>query len=122
MERVPEDEAREHRITYQAIVDCYDEIEQAMGWWCYLDDRLAFPFEAKCIAERSVSPLRIGEVVEVIEMAPSDDCEHDMLVEIEWKDYSMTVPLSQLEGIDVDAATEEAIRDWHYWVARGYGF
>ncbi len=122
MNRVEKDEAREHRITYQAIVDAYDEIGRAMGWYCYLEDRLAFPFEAKCIAERATSPLRVGEVVEVIDMAPADECEHDMFVEIQWQDRSLAVPLSQLEGIEVDAGTEEAIGDWHYWINSGYGF
>ncbi len=122
MNRVEKDEAREHRITYQAIVDCYNEIEQAMGWYCYLEDRLAFPFEAKCIAERATSPLRVGEVIEVIDMAAADECEHDMFVEIQWQDRSLAVPLSQLEGIAVDDGTEEAIGDWQYWINSGYGF
>ena len=119
MNRVEKDEAREHRITYQAIVDAYDEIERAMGWYYYLDGRLAFPFKAKCIAERATSPLRVGEVVEVTDMAPEDECEHDMFVEIQWQDRSLAVPLSQLEGIEVDAGTEEAIGDWHYWINSG---
>jgi hypothetical protein len=29
------------------------------------------------------------------------------------------VPLSQLEAIDADEPTQEAIGDWHYWVAQG---
>ena len=122
MNRVEEDEAREQRINFEAVVDAYDEIERAMGWYYYLDGRLAFPFEAKCIAERATSPLRVGEVIEVTDMAPEDECEHDMFVEIQWQDRSLAVPLSQLEGIAVDDGTEEAIGDWHYWVARGYGF
>ncbi len=122
MNRVEKDEAREHRIDFEAVVDCYNEIEQAMGWYCYLEDRLAFPFGAKCIAERATSPLRVGEVVEVTDMAPADDCEHHMFVEIQWQDRSLAVPLSQLEGITVDDGTEEAIGDWHYWVARGHMF
>ena len=39
---VPVDEDREHRITYEVIVDCYDEYEVTMGWYCYLEDRLDF--------------------------------------------------------------------------------
>ncbi len=122
MDLVEKDEAREHRIDFEAVVDCYGEIEQAMGWYCYLDDRLAFPFGAKCIAERATSPLRLGEVVEVTDMAPADDCEHDLFVEIQWQDRSLAVPLSQLEGIAVDDGAEEVIGDWHYWVARDYRF
>ena len=122
MERVEKDEAREHRIDFEAVVDAYDESERAMGWYYYLEDRLAFPFEAKCIAEQITSSLRVGEVVEVIDMAPADECEHNMFVEIQWQDRSLAVPLSQLEGIAVDAGTEEAIGDWHYWINSGYGF
>ncbi len=122
MDRVEKDEAREHRIDFEAVVDAYDEIERAMGWYYYLDGRLAFPFKAKCIAERATSPLRVGEVIEVTDMAPEDECEHDMFVEIQWQDRSLAVPLSQLEGIAVDDGTEEAIGDWHYWINSGYGF
>ena len=28
-----------------------------MGWHCYLDDKIRFPFQAKCIAVKIVSPL-----------------------------------------------------------------
>jgi hypothetical protein len=34
----------------------------------------------------------------------------------------MGVPLYQLEPIDVDEDTRQAIEDWQYWVARGYQF
>jgi len=63
-----------------------------------------------------------GEVVEVTGMAPEADCERDMLVDVQWQGRRLAVPLSQLEGVAVDDATEEAIGDWHYWVARGYEF
>jgi hypothetical protein len=39
-----------------------------------------------------------------------------MLVIIKWKNLQFGVPLSQLEGINVDEKTQEAIEDWHYWV------
>jgi len=32
----------------------------------------------------------------------------------------MAVPLSQLEVIDPDESTNEAIGDWHYWISHGY--
>jgi Calcium binding len=41
-----------------------------MGWCSSLEDRLRFPFVARCAAERSSSPLRVGEEVEVVGMAP----------------------------------------------------
>jgi hypothetical protein len=122
MERVEKDEAREERIMMEAVVDAYGEEERAMGWFYYLDDRIQFPFEAECVTERRISPLRIGERVQVTKMAPEDDCMQEMFVEIEWSDRTFGVPLVQLQPINVDADTQEAIDDWKYWMARGYCF
>jgi hypothetical protein len=122
MARVEKDDVREHRIDMEVVVDAYDEQERAMGWYNYLEDKLAFPFQARCIAERRSWPLQRGEVVVVTGMAPEEDCEHDMFVDVEWRGRHLAVPLSQLEGVAVNEATQEAIGDWHYWVARGYQF
>jgi calcium binding protein len=58
--------------------------------------------------------------VEVIRMAPENNCEHDMFVQVRCQGRKMAVPLSQLAAIDPDESIEEAIGDWHYWVAQGY--
>jgi hypothetical protein len=116
------DPIREDRIHDQAIVDAYGQEEQAMSWYYYLDDKIRFPFQAKCIAPKVVSPLRKGDTVEVRGMAPEDACSADMLVLIHWHGRKMAVPLSQLAVIDPDESTAEAIGDWHYWVAQGYLF
>ena len=55
-------------------------------------------------------------------MAPEDECEHEMFVEIMWQKRKLAVPLSQLKPIKVDSETCEAIEDWHYWVSQGYEF
>jgi len=120
MSKVERDEEREFRISDQAIVDAYGPEEQALGWYYYLEGKIRFPFDARCIKERSISPLRIGEEVKVIGMADEYDCMVEMFVEIEWKDRNFGVPLMQLDGIEVNDETKEAIDDWHYWVNRGY--
>jgi hypothetical protein len=112
------DPIREDRIHNEAIVDAGPE-EQAMSWYYYLECKIGFPFQAKCIVAKAISPLRKGEVVEVIRMASENACEHDMLVRIRWQGRMMAVPLSQLMAIDPDESTEEAIGDWHYWVSQG---
>jgi hypothetical protein len=122
MKKAAKDPIREERIHDEAIVDAYGPEEQAMGWYYYLDDKIRFPFHAKCIAAKVVSPLRKGETVEVRRMAPEDACSADMLVLIHWQGRKMAVPLSQLAAIDPDESTAEAIGDWHYWVAQGYLF
>jgi hypothetical protein len=119
---VKKDEVREERINLEIVVDAYDEEERAMGWYSYLTEMLDFPFEAKCIAERPVSPLEEGEIVNVTGMAQEDACLHEMFVEIQWQERSFAVPLAQLEGMSDDETTQEALADWHYWVDRGYEF
>ncbi len=120
MDSVERDEQREDRITMEAVVDCYGPEEQAIGWYYYLADRLAFPFTAHCVEERAASPLREGDEVEVAGMAPEDDCPCEMLVMVAWSGRSFGVPLAQLEAVGADAGTDEALGDWHYWVRRGY--
>lgn len=43
-----------------------------------------------------------------------------MLVLIRWHSRNVSVPLSHLIAVDVHKSTDEAIRDWRYWVAQGY--
>jgi hypothetical protein len=114
---------REERIDMEIVVDAYDESERHSGWSCYLGDHLQFPFEAKCIKARSVSPLKKGEQVTVLKMLEDEsDNLSEMTVKIRWQGRTMGVPLAQLVGIDVDEETEEAIADWHYWTEQGYCF
>jgi len=118
MAKPKKDPIREDRIDNEAIVDAYGPEEQALGWYYYLQDKIRFPFQAKCIVAKTVSPLLKGETVEVRRMAPEDACSADMLVLIRWKGRNVAVPLSQLIPLDTDESTTEAIGDWHYWVAQ----
>ena len=120
MTRPDKDEEREERIHMEIIVDAYGPEEQAMSWYNYLSDTLQFPFSARCIVRRTTSPLEPGEEVKVIAMAPDGACEHDMLVSIQWNRRQFAVPLMQLEGLQIDEETRQAIEDWQYWVNRGY--
>ncbi|SRR5581483_7647466 len=120
MPQVPEDAEREERITMEIVVDCYGPEEQAMGWYYYLQDHLGFPFRARCTVRRTTSPLRVGDEVEIVGMAPEEECEHEMFVLTRWDGDTLAIPLAQVEGVAVDDETRQAIEDWHYWVARGY--
>jgi hypothetical protein len=119
MKRPKRDSVREERIYNEAIVDARPE-EQVMSWYYYLEGKISFPFRARCVAVNAVSPLRKGEIVEVLRMAVDDACEPDMLVQIRWRGRTIAIPLSQLDPIDPDESTNEAIGDWHYWVSQGY--
>ena len=119
---VETDEAREHRIVMEIVVDAYDEQERALGWYYYLEGKLNFPFLARCATRRSISPLKVGDEVEVISMPPEEECEHEMFVVMRWDREGLAVPLSQLEVIDADDETREAVEDWLYWTRKGYQF
>jgi Calcium binding len=114
------DEAREERIHMEIVVDANGPEEQAMGWYNYLDDTLQFPFSARYVVRRATSPLEPDDKVEVVGMASAEECKHEMFVLIQRKKRQLAVPLMQLEGIQVDEETQQAIEDWQYWVGRGY--
>jgi hypothetical protein len=120
MERVPADKERERRIHMEIIADACGPEEQAMGWYYYLEEHLQFPFLTSYITRRATSPLRVGDEVEAVGMAPEEECEHEMFVLMPWDRDRLAVPLSQLEVLRGDEETQQAVGDWHYWTARGY--
>jgi hypothetical protein len=114
---------RDTRIESEVIVDCYNEYEVWSGWLCYLDDHLKFPFQAECVRPRKSSPLTRGERVTIIGMCDDARDElQEMKVRVKWQGRTLSIPLAQLEPFDVDAETEEAVADWHYWVKQGLLF
>ena len=123
MVKLKKDKEREERIAMEIIVDANGPEEQVMGWYYYLEDELYFPFTAICNEKRAISPLLVKDEVDVIGMAPEEECEREMFVTIRWGRDGLAVPLSQLTPIrETDSQTIEAVEDWHYWVNMGYKF
>ena len=113
--------AGDRRIDDFAI-DAYGAEKRALGGYYYLEEKLKFPFRARCDAVRSVSPLKKGELVEVLSLAREDDCMREPSALIEFAGRKLGVPLAQLVPVGANAATREAVEDWRYWVAMGYEF
>ncbi|MBE9049227.1 calcium-binding protein [Nostocales cyanobacterium LEGE 11386] len=126
MASVERDENREHRIETEIIVDAEDKEERAMGWYYYLDDTLNVPFMATLKKKSRKTSTVEEKQVEVLGMAPDDECLKDMFVEVVYPDGKdedvFSAKLSDIVAIDTDSDTKEAIADWHYWIARGYKF
>ncbi len=123
--RLREDSEREDRILSEIVVDAYGENERAMSWYYYLEEQLVFPFKASCASERSTSPLEVGDQVEVLHMAPEEECMLEAFVIVRpvgGKKKTLAVPLAQLECHSLDEDTCQAVEDWQYWVARGYTY
>jgi hypothetical protein len=114
------DEIREQRIAMEAVVDAYGSGERAMGWYYYLDGKLKVPFKARRRSARPISVLKVKEEVEVLGMAPEEECESEMLVWVGRAGERIAVPLAQLRPLSKDQETREAVGDWLYWVDRGY--
>lgn len=55
-------------------------------------------------------------------MAPENECKHEMFVMTPWDRNGLAVPLTQIKLVHGDEQTEEAVKDWHYWINRGYVF
>ena len=116
------DEARETRITMEIVVDAYNEDERAVGWYAYLENTLTFPFLTRCRVKRAISPLQVGDEVEVIGLAPEEECAREIFVLMRWERAGLGVPLAQLAVLDADADTRQAVDDWLYWIDQGYEF
>jgi len=109
--------------TAEFFLDCYNETERFGGWFCYLENKLECPFHARCVTWREVSPLKKGDKVEVIGVLDEGwDNPSEIFVRIKWQGRKLGVPLAQLEGVEVNNQTADAIADWHYWCAQGYCF
>jgi len=123
MKQIPENKDREERIANEVTVDAYGSEEVMVGWLTYLQDNLACPFHADCIAEMKFSPLRKGEKVTVLELVDADEnLGGDFFILIEWSRRKMGVPLAQLKPLKGSKETQQAVEDWQYWKARGYQF
>jgi hypothetical protein len=114
------DDIREERITMEAVVDAYGSGERAMGWYYNLEGKLKVPFKVRCQSARPISVLRVGQEVEVLGMAPEEECEAEMFVWVRRAGEQIAVPLAQLRPLSKDGETQEAVGDWHYWADRGY--
>ncbi|MGI0488349.1 calcium-binding protein [Pantanalinema rosaneae CENA516] len=124
MPKPTQDDDREQRITMQVLVDVYEDTESGLSWYYYLENRLQFPFKAHWTKNRDQKPIT-GEIVEVIGLSPEADCEREICVNIRYREGELedefAVPLADLVPINVEADTQEAIGDWHYWMDMGYG-
>ncbi|MGL5083630.1 MAG: calcium-binding protein [Microcoleaceae cyanobacterium] len=122
MATIKPDQAREERIDAEIIVDAYTEEEQVLGWYYYLQQKMGFPFKAKWLIPSSPE----GKEVEVVSMSPEEECIHEMYVQVLYHDPSsedvFSARLAEIQPVEVDANTIEAIADWHYWVEMDYAF
>jgi len=87
---------REKRIDCEIVVDAYTSEERTMSWCYYLEEQLSFPFTARCMRARSISPLKKGEEAEAVALAREEGCLAEMFVLIAFAGRRVGVRLVQL--------------------------
>ncbi len=101
-------------IDDEITVDCYGDEEVKMGWATYMTDNLNYPFKASYLAKK-VSGKSEWQKVKVVSnyTEESDFDMHNFFVEIEFNDFLIPIHLGDLEDIDADEQTMEAIEVWN---------
>jgi hypothetical protein len=115
-------QTRETRFAEEILREAEDKTERAMAWYYYLDDKINFRFSAVWNKINRKTSTVEKKNVEVLCMSDADICLNNMYVVISYMDDQYDVKLSEIEAIDADEQTKEALADWGYWLARGYVF
>ena len=105
---------RENRIYNEIIVDCYDEEEQKMGWYYYLEENTLFRFKAEANFKKR-NRTKIKQKVDVLQLSSNEGFENDLLIGVCYHEDIFDVPLLILLNIKANEKTIEAIEDWRYW-------
>jgi Calcium binding len=106
------DEIREQRITMEAVVDAYGSSERAMSCHYYLDGKMKVPFKARCRLARPVSVLKVKEEVEILGMAPEEECESEMFVWVGRAGERIAVLWRNCYPCRKIKRPQEAVGDW----------
>jgi Calcium binding len=93
----------------EATVDCYGEDEEVSGMLATLEDRLAFPFQAKVL----------GETVEVIGLDQRQSSERrGAVAKVRKQGRQYTIALADLEAVERGTETAEWLAAYRYWLGK----
>ncbi|MBL4648504.1 MAG: hypothetical protein JKY03_02150 [Aureispira sp.] len=98
-------------ITYEVIVDCYDDDEANIGWAIFLSENINYPFEAKYQVKKK-NGSNFWKKVTVIDHE-TDESNFEgtaFYVEIELDDFIIPVEILQLKNIKADKETLRTIQ------------
>ncbi|MBV6443387.1 MAG: hypothetical protein EPGJADBJ_05126 [Saprospiraceae bacterium] len=108
--------AREQRILYEIIVDCYDEEEEMIGWYYYFADNLKFPIEATVRL-----PLHGGKMeekkVQIVELDTRSETGKAIRLGVVERGSERVHYISPGDIARLETSPEnlEIINDWIYW-------
>ena len=122
-----DEDNRRLQIEDNVIVDCYNDEEISNSWECYMEERLCEPFSAKIISENTEIP--VGEVVTVKDnlyqfdeigsiIWKKSDASTIEYLDVQWNDKEFDIHINDLEPVDKNIDTIEAIKNWNYWIKK----
>ena len=97
-------------------VDLDDEMAVLDTWYDYLQDNLAFPFDAIVAEPQDRGPLKSGQAVRIKEMFEVEDL-YGVLVTIIHKRSKYQFPLCDLEAKDKQSGNYKVLRNYVVWFA-----
>jgi hypothetical protein len=120
--RPPRDQSSERRIAEEVFQgDASAAVKPEECWYRYLQQKLRFPFAAKCIPYGDTSPLYPGSVVSVLGLAKQEHCTPEVQVRVMDGQSSVLVRLQLLTAIGEDVEVNNAVNDWRYWPSHKNG-
>jgi Calcium binding len=110
------DEAREHRIHDEIIVDAYGEYEQSMSWYYHMEENLAFPIKAK-VKLRLRGDKTEEKAVKIVEIDSKSETSLTLRLGITEGKSDRVQYICPDEIININTTEEnlEVLNDWLYW-------
>lgn len=112
--RLTEEEI-DHIITYEVVVDCYDDNEVNMGWAIYMEDNINYPFEAEYEVKKTSGEYDWQKIMVVGNKTNDSNFEGgNYYVEIEINDMVIPANLNELRNIKADEETMKTLQVWQH--------
>ena len=102
-ENILTEKDQEKRIDI-VLTDAYDEYEQQIAFYTYLEDYITFPFKAKIIDEKDSE---LFTVLGFMSIEP-----HRVVCEIDLKGIKSRMPLTEIEPIEKNSSNSIVIGDY----------
>jgi len=105
----------DHIITYEVVVDCYEDHEVYMGWAIYMNENLNCPFEAEYQVKKKSGEREWRKVVVV--GSETDDGNFTggtYYVEIDIDGMVIPANLDELRNIKADEETMKTLQVWQH--------
>lgn len=109
-----QDAERQHRIDYEIIVDCYDEVEENMGWYYYFEENLEFPIEAIIKLRKQDNKVEVVPI-RIISIASKEEEEPRLGYVLQGSDYIHSIRIEDIVKVVTNENNLQVLNDWRYW-------